>query len=170
MRGAIPATGHVPLRTYLIIGGDEHERGVVAGNVARAAGTVYRQIKLDDAAAPGHRCAALTALKQALAAPAFAHSVALVDTADVLFAGSSTGAACAGCDAIDEGAPAEFLRKTGGTFLFAVDTHPALVAWGGWRPDVVVYLARAGVTPVGNVGSARLHVRVGSAAVRASAR
>lgn len=159
-----------PHRTYLIIGGDHHERGVVAGNVARAAGTAYRQVRLDDIAAPGHRCAAIAAFRQAISAEDPARSVVLVESADNLFQDSSADPSCARCEAVDDEEPGEFLRRTGRTFLLAVDAPPNPAAWGGWRPDVVVYLAHAGAAPAANPASGRLHVRVGSAGLHTAAR
>jgi hypothetical protein len=56
-------------RIYLVVGGDEYDRGELAGNIARAIGTAYRQVKLNEIAPNGHRCAALVAVRQALSTP-----------------------------------------------------------------------------------------------------
>jgi hypothetical protein len=162
----VSSNSQSPHRTYLIIGGDNHERGVVAGNVSRAAGTAYRQVKLDAGAAGGHRCAAIAALKQAISTDDPAHSVVLVDNADMLFQESSADPMCPRCKAIDEAEPAEIVSRTGRTFLLAVDAPPNPAARDGWRPDVVVYLSRGGPGLANAAGAARPHVRVGSTGFR----
>jgi hypothetical protein len=150
------------LRTYLVVGGDAHERGVVAGNVARAARTSYRTISLS-AAARGHRCAASELLRQAAPVGEPGASVLLIDAADRLFQLPPEATPCDRCADLDYHDTLDALQGAASTVLFAVDAPPGHEAWSGWRPDVVVYLTLPGARQSsGGAGGGQIHVRVGA--------
>jgi hypothetical protein len=150
-------------RTYLIVGGDEYERGVVAGNVALAAHTTYKVVRPFGSLAGGHLCLAVDALTRALDAEPARGAVLLVEDADPLFGAAAERAYCSRCVSVDLHELPKLMRERGGTYLFAVG--PSSVSGGptAWRPDVEVYLTHAEPSSLVKALSGHPRVRTGSA-------
>lgn len=126
-------------RTYLVVGGDPEERGIVAGNVARAAGTTYTRVELERPG-PAHPCEARQALAAALDAEHATRRVLMVEHADLLFVVDRDR----GCDRCDDTFLrwADAVRSHPAPVVFAVEMPPAVE--DGWRPDTAVYLPVVG--------------------------
>ncbi|MBM3959315.1 MAG: hypothetical protein FJ314_06035 [SAR202 cluster bacterium] len=135
VRPAFPDTSRTLARTYLVVGGDPAERGLVAGNVARAAGTTFTSVDLERPS-PIHPCEVRKALAAALAAEHATRRVLMVEHSDLLFS-ADRDRLCASC-AETLLCWAEPVRSHPVPVVFAVDSPPG--AESGWRPDTVVYL------------------------------
>jgi hypothetical protein len=155
------------LRTYLIVGGDQYERGVVAGNVALAAHTAYKVLRPFGGQTGGHLCTAVDALKCVLGEEPAAEVVFLVEGADPLFDAGEGQQSCPRCAVLEPRSLHQFLRERGGTYLFAVGASPAPASSGpgSWRPDVVVYLTHAEPSSLVKALAGQPRVRRGSARV-----
>lgn len=125
--------------TYLVVGGDAAERGLVAGNVARAAGTTYTRLDLEltDAA---HPCTARAQLGLALANARLVKQVIMVDQSERLFPVNGKK----GCEPCAESSVNwhDAVRSRAIPVVFGVEAP--LKAEPGWRPAIAVYLAIPG--------------------------